>query len=85
MSLDQRAGGHGAKDDAVPAGAPAVEPAARGDRPIAPADPRGHELLLDLRLRLAELDAIAWNLPGRRQELLAPPDSAWPEASGRTA
>ena len=43
----------------------------RRDRPIAPGDPSGHEpsadsgLVEDLKARIAELDAIAWNLPPR--------------------
>jgi hypothetical protein len=43
-----------------------------GDRPIAPGDlPRRHlhpdaDLASDLQARIAELDAVAWNLPSSR-------------------
>ena len=43
----------------------------RRDRPIAPGDPSGQEpgaeslVVEDLKARIAELDAIAWNLPVR--------------------
>ena len=42
----------------------------RRDRPIAPGDPSGQQpsesdLVEDLNARIAELDAIAWNLPVR--------------------
>ncbi len=85
MSLDERAGGNGPTAEAAPtADAHTAEPAL-GDRPIAPADHQGHELFDDLKLRVAELDAIAWNLPGRREDLLEPPDSSWPAADGRAA
>jgi hypothetical protein len=51
------------------------EPSARPDRPIAPADPGGHDLVEDLNARVAELDAIAWNLPSRSEELLTTDDA----------
>jgi hypothetical protein len=76
MSIDERSDRPLVRSGAVE---PSVEPAAHGDRPIAPADPRGHELFAELQARVAELDAIAWNLPGR-DGLLAPPDTAWPTA-----
>jgi hypothetical protein len=60
------------------------EPAAREDRPFAPADPRGqrvldelHERVEDLKARTTELDAVAWSQPARRHVFL-PPDDAWP-------
>ena len=74
---DERDGGPTLHNGAVDR---SVDPAAREDRPFAPADPRGHELFEELEARVAELDAIAWNLPARRDDLLAPPDSAWPRA-----
>jgi hypothetical protein len=83
MSIDERADERAGApslptSEATPGGSLTVVPAAHGDRPIAPADPRGHELLEDLKARVAELDAIAWNLPVRRTALLAPPDRFWP-------
>jgi hypothetical protein len=53
---DERPGGptlHGGAVDRF------VDPAAREDRPFAPADPRGHELSDDLEARFAGLDAVA--------------------------
>jgi hypothetical protein len=38
--------------------------------------PAGGELVGDLAERIAELDAIAWNLPSRRQEPSAEAESA---------
>ena len=46
--------------------------------PIAPGSPEGSDLLEDLQIRIAELDAIAWNLPGRDGDLVLPPDASWP-------
>ena len=76
MSIDERAGAPSLPiSEATPGGSLTVVPAAHEDRPIAPADPRGHELLEDVKARLTELDAIAWNLRGRRAELLG---TSWP-------
>jgi hypothetical protein len=43
--------------DVVPGGS------TRKDRPIAPDDPLGPDVLAESDARVAELDAIAWNLP----------------------
>jgi hypothetical protein len=64
MSVDESAGRRNpAREARTPTDAPAPDPA---------------ELLEDLVARISELDAIAWNLPVPRDELLAPPDTAWP-------
>lgn len=78
MSIDERAGGPSSHSSIAPPESLVVEPDAREDRPTAPADPRGTDLFQDMRARVAELDAIAWNLPSRGRDLVLPPDDVWP-------
>ena len=75
MSADESAGAVDPAGESTPA---LVDSAPRRETPIAPADPDGAALADDLRSRVAELDAIAWNLPSRGDDLLLPPDAAWP-------
>ncbi len=53
---------------AGPAALPGEEDSAGPTRDglVAPNDAAGGSLTLDLEARIAELDAIAWNLPGPR-------------------
>jgi hypothetical protein len=85
MSVDERASEASPSDGDEHAHRRHVDAIAHEDRPIAPAGPQGAELFDELRARIAELDAIAWNLPERRRDLLAPPDSAWPPVADDAA
>jgi hypothetical protein len=73
MTTDERAGGPGSRQPPIePAETFAVETQADEDRPTAPDDPRGTRMLDDLTERIAELDAVAWNIPTRRRGSRAP-------------
>lgn len=71
MSLDEPA------RERAPQHPVAVTP---GDQLLARAEPRKGDVLVDLPERIAELDAIAWNLPRRRPGSVAS-DAVWPADS----
>lgn len=65
MSVDGTTGSEAPLADAVEAATPRLEPGAGSTRSSG---------VPDLPVDVAELDAIAWNLPGRRRELIVPDD-----------
>jgi hypothetical protein len=80
MSIDELVADPSSSDADEHAYRRSVEPTDGEARPIASAEHLGADRFDDLKARIAELDAIAWNLPGRRRALLAPPDSTWPSS-----